>query len=343
MKTKRIKVDEIFMKRALKLARRGFGKTSPNPCVGCVIVKAGKIVGEGFHKKAGENHAEINALKKAGKSAKGAKMYVTLEPCCHVGRTGPCTGAIIESGIKEVVVAMKDPSLHANGKGVDILRHAGVKVTMGVESEANESREMNQVFLKNVLKKMPYVTLKMAMSLDGKIATKTGDSRGLTGAKAQKFVHQLRAEHDAVLVGAGTVLADNPHLGVRLVKGKSPIRVILDNENKLQKSAQVFRDDNVIVFNKDNGGDAKTILKKLFDMGIMSVLVEGGETVASEFLDVGCVDKYITIIAPKLIGGDAKTPFKGVGVEKVAFAKLLKCVSLKSLGDDLVLTLLLDQ
>lgn len=327
-----MKKEIDFMRRAIDLAQKGIGKTSPNPRVGCVIAKDGRIIGEGWHKRAGGHHAEIEALKKAGRRARGATLYVSLEPCCHFGRTPPCTDAIMKSGVRRVIAAMIDPSPHANGKGARALRKAGISVRVGMRGK--EAREINQIFLKNVRTNLPYVTLKAAMGLDGKIATKTGDSRGISCKESLKFVHKLRSEHDAVLVGVGTVLADDPHLGVRFVKGKSPVRIILADNRRIPSSAKIFRDKNVIVFRNERNIDS--VLKKLFDLGVRSVLVEGGEKVFTSFLEADAVDRYIAIIAPKLIGGkDAKTLFSGKGVEKISGAYKFKNAAFEKSGSDI--------
>ncbi|MBI5152342.1 bifunctional diaminohydroxyphosphoribosylaminopyrimidine deaminase/5-amino-6-(5-phosphoribosylamino)uracil reductase RibD [Candidatus Peregrinibacteria bacterium] len=334
-----MKKEIDFMRRAIELAKKGVGRVAPNPCVGCVIVKNDRIVGEGWHKRFGGPHAEIEALKKAGSRACGAVMYVTLEPCCHFGKTPPCTDAIIKSKVREVFAAMIDPSLHANSKGIKILRAAGIRTQIGLCEK--EALAINQIFLKNVRCKLPYVTLKVAASLDGKIAARTGDSTGISCKKSLKFVHELRSEHDAVLVGAGTILADNPHLGVRLIKGKSPIRVILAGGQHIPASAKVFRDKNVIVF--DSRRNINFVLKKLFERGVRSVLVEGGEKVFTSFLEAGAVDRYIAVIAPKLIGGArAKTPFSGKGIGEIKSALILKNVEFIQIGCDMVIDGLLN-
>ena len=236
-----MKKHEHFMRRALSLAEKGAGKTSPNPLVGAVIEKNGKIVGEGYHKKAGLPHAEIEALRKAGKLAKGARMFVNLEPCCHYGKTPPCTDAIRASGIRQVVIGMRDPNPLVRGKGVRWLKKNGIEVIAGVLQK--ECKQINEIFFKYIRTQIPFVILKAAVSLDGKIATRLGESKWITGVPARRRVHELRQKIDAIMVGAGTVVKDDPLLTVRLSGRKSnqPVRVILDNENAVPITAKVFQ------------------------------------------------------------------------------------------------------
>ena len=232
------------MQTAIALARKGIGKTSPNPAVGAVIVKNGRIIGKGYHKKAGRAHAEINALKQAGIKAKGAEMYITLEPCNHFGRTPPCTDVIIKAGIKKVFIGMKDPNPLVAGKGVRRLRSAGMDVEVGILED--ECRGINEAYIKYITTKTPFVTLKLASTLDGKIATAAGESKWITGEDARRFAHRMRREADAVMVGIGTVLKDNPELTTRLVKGKDPIRIVVDSQLRIPVNAKVL--------NKKRGG-----------------------------------------------------------------------------------------
>ena len=335
--------DEKYIKLALDLAKKAKGITSPNPCVGAVIVKDGKVAGKGFHRFAGGPHAEIYALRQAGKKAEGATMYVSLEPCSHYGRTPPCTDAIIRSGIRRVVAAIKDPNPVNNGRGLRILRSRGIKTDVGfLEAEA---RELNEDFIKYITKKMPFVAVKVAESLDGKIATRTGDSKWITGDKAREFVHKLRSEHDAVMVGAWTVLKDDPLLTAR-VKGKrvkQPLRIILAGRTKIPYKARILNSKGgnvVIAATKEKNGrvDIRSLLGELAKREITSVLIEGGgETVASA-LEAGLVDKIYFFIAPKIIGGrKATTSVEGEGVEKAGKAIRLKQMSFRKIGDDLLI------
>ena len=335
--------DEKYVKIALELAKRSKGMTSPNPCVGAVIVKDGKVAGKGFHRFAGGPHAEIYALRQAGKKAEGATMYVSLEPCSHHGRTPPCTDAIIRSGIKRVVAAIKDPNPVNNGRGLRILGRRGIKTRVGfLETEA---RELNEDFIKYITKKMPFVTVKVAQSLDGKIATRTGDSKWITGDKAREFVHKLRSEHDAVMVGAGTVLKDDPLLTAR-VRGKrvkQPLRIILAGRTRIPYKARILNSiggNVVIAATKEKNGrvDIKSLLRELAKRQITSVLIEGGgETVASA-LEAGVVDKIYFFMAPKIIGGrKATTSVEGEGAEKAGKAIRLKNMSFRKIGDDIMI------
>lgn len=311
------------MKMALELAERGRGKTTPNPMVGAVIVKNGRVVGRGYHKKAGTAHAEIVALKDAARAARGATMYVTLEPCCHFGRTGPCAMAVIDAGIKRVYYAIKDPNPLVNGRGAAMLRKGGVETQAGpMRSEASR---LNEVYLKFVTTGRPFVTLKLAQSLDGRIAASTGDAAWISDMESRRMVHRLRAESDAVVVGSGTVHADNPGLTVRMVKGRNPYRIVLSSHPDFKRSLKLFtnNDDartiiattkaaaerlsgkNLTVWSlkKRRGGiDLEDFLEKAGRFGIMSMLVEGGGALATSFLHAGLVDKVMLFTAPMIIG-----------------------------------------
>lgn len=317
-----------LMTRALSLAQKGRGKTLPNPMVGAVLVKKGKVIAEGYHKGPGKPHAEIEAIKKADKMAKGATLYVNLEPCCHIGRTGPCTDSIVEAGIKKVVYAVIDPNPQVNGKGAKTLRRAGVEVTNGLLSK--EAARLNEVYLEITENQRPFVTLKLAQSLDGRIATSGGDSKWISGEASRKYVHRLRAESDAVLVGAGTFKKDNPHLTTRLTKGKNPYRIIVStgwsslenshliNDNSDFKTIVATSDEslngnsdtsneNGLTFwsiRKDSQGrvDLRDLLEKAKLFGVNSILVEGGAEIATSFLKAKLVDKYVVITAPIIIG-----------------------------------------
>ena len=316
------------MRRALALARRGIGRTSPNPCVGAVVVRGGKIIGEGWHKRAGEPHAEINALRKTGvlspQSAvlshplepktrdsglrtqdsgliRGATLYVTLEPCCTHGLTPPCTDAIIAAGIRRVVVAATDPNPKHRGRGLRLLRRAGIRVESGLL--AAESAALNEPFNKWITTRMPFVIAKAAMSLDGKMATRTGDSKWITSDTARREAHKLRARVDAIMVGANTVVCDDPELTLRHgVRGRQPWRVVM---GRCPRTAKVFTDayrDRTLHFTTRR---LRVVLRKLGRLGITSVLIEGGPTLLSAAFDAGLVDKVAFFFAPKVIAGSA--------------------------------------
>jgi len=315
------------MRRALRLALKGQAWVLPNPMVGCVIVKDGKRIGEGFHEKFGGPHAEIQALNSCSESPKGATMFVTLEPCCHSGKTPPCSKAIIKSGISEVCVAVQDPSEKVDGKGVEELISAGIKVQIGrLEDPA---KELNKAFFTFHTKKRPYFTLKAALSLDGMIAEERGKPTKLTGPKAQKHTHLLRHQHQAILVGAGTVLSDNPHLGVREVKGRDPLRVILKGSRELPKNSNIFRDGNVLVLEDLSANEVAT---ELFDRGIQSVLIEGGQEIFSSFIEAKLVDKIHYIYAPTILGSEA------LSISKLNHGLSLSNCSVQQLGPDVMLT-----
>lgn len=314
------------MRRALRLAEQGKGWTLPNPMVGAVLVKDGRRIGEGFHHSCGAAHAEIEALASAQESVEGATLYVTLEPCCHQGKTPPCTEAILSSGISKVIVACEDPSEKVAGKGIDLLRKAGLTVEVGLLGK--EAEELNRFFFTFHRKKRPFITLKAALSLDGKISEAAGKETTLSGAPAARFVHALRHEHQAILVGAGTVLSDDPHLGVRHIEGRDPLRIILEGKKKLPKKAQIFRDENVLLLKEKSVSE---ILDELYKKEITSVLVEGGQHVFESFLEAKVVDAYCFILAPVFLGEKA-----------LPFAHLDSALQLKNpqttvLGKDLVI------
>ena len=337
------------MKRALALAARGLGKTRPNPMVGCVIVRGESVLAEGYHRRRGGDHAEVDALRKLGFSARGATAYVTLEPCDHTGRTGPCTKALIAAGVSRVVFALRDPNPLVDGRGAKRLRAAGITVEGGLASD--ESAELNRAWVKWIRTGRPWVTLKAAVTLDGKIATRTGDSKWITGEAARHEAHRLRAIHDAILVGSGTVLADDPALTVRALRGRDPQRVILDGRLRVPASAKAMPGALVATARAGKpqegllrlpGRKGRVSLPALLDeLGrreLTSVLVEGGADVHGALLREGLVDEVAFFIAPALIGGDGLAVLGGVGVEKVADAVRLARVAVKRLGDDLLVT-----
>jgi diaminohydroxyphosphoribosylaminopyrimidine deaminase / 5-amino-6-(5-phosphoribosylamino)uracil reductase len=319
--------DEKFMGLALKLAHRGLGKVSPNPMVGAVIVKDGHIIALGYHKRFGGDHAEVDALKHAVEDVTGATMYVTLEPCCHYGKTPPCVDAVIKSKIGKVVIGMRDPDKRVSGKSIKILKEQGIGVEVGI-LEA-DCRALNETYIKHRTTGLPFVTVKWAQSLDGKIATSTGSSSWITSPASLKLAHRLRATHDAILVGAGTIVKDNPELTTRLVKGRNPLRVVLDSNLRIPPDVKVFQnlvkaptvlattawdahktlDERralgleVLIVPPDAGRvDLKALLKTLGERDISSLLVEGGAETITSFLRLGLADKIIAIIAPKIIG-----------------------------------------
>lgn len=356
--------DEEYMQRALALAVKAEGDTSPNPMVGCVIVDdEGNIVGEGYHHKAGEPHAEVNALAEAKHLAKGATAYVTLEPCAHYGRTGPCCVALARAGIKKVVVACTDPNPKVAGQGIEYLRLQGVEVVTGVCEK--EALRLNERFFTWITKERPFITLKYAMTLDGKIATANADSKWITGEAARTFAHRLRRQHDAVLVGIGTVLADDPELTTRMVQGKNPVRVVLDTKLRISLMATVLNPAaETIIFTGMEADEDKAnalnalpnvevvrlsaeegklpiakVVAALAERGITSLLVEGGSSVHGAFYDAGLADRVYAFVAPKIIGGkNALPPVGGAGSEFVAEGWLLEEVEVQKLGTDIMVT-----
>ncbi|MDP2681229.1 MAG: bifunctional diaminohydroxyphosphoribosylaminopyrimidine deaminase/5-amino-6-(5-phosphoribosylamino)uracil reductase RibD [Deltaproteobacteria bacterium] len=355
-----------IMQTAIALARKGIGKTSPNPAVGAVIVKNGRIIGKGYHKKAGRAHAEINALKQAGIKAKGAEMYVTLEPCNHFGRTPPCADAIIKAGIKKVFIGMKDPNPLVAGTGIRRLRSAGMDVEVDILED--ECRGINEAYMKYITTKTPFVTLKLASTLDGKIATSTGESKWITGEIARRFAHRMRREADAVMVGIGTVLKDNPELTTRLVKGKDPIRIVVDSKLRIPVNAKVLntqRGGIIIATTKERGQgsggrgrkikkieakgaeilalpsktgevDLKTLMKELGKREITNLIIEGGPTIAAASLKDGIVDKITIFYAPRILGKEGLPMIEGLGIRRLKDAVSLSRLECKRLGEDIL-------
>ena len=353
--------DEIFMAEALKIARNAVGRTSPNPLVGAVIVKGGRIIAEGWHRKAGTPHAEIHALNMAGELAEGATLYVTLEPCSHFGRTPPCANKIVDAKISRVVIAMTDPNPLVAGRGIEILKAAGISVDVGIlESDA---RRLNEVFLKYITKKIPFVTAKFASTLDGKIATSTGDSQWISCGESREFTHRLRDISDAIMVGIGTVLADNPSLTARIPNGKNPARIIVDSNARTPLDAKILTDGlaptiiavsesapaEKITALKNLGAeiivagstevDLRILLRELGRREITSILLEGGGTLNFSMIRAGLVDKIYAFIAPKILGGkNALTPVEGAGFEKIADAAELENLTAEKIGADILLS-----
>ena len=357
--------DHYFMKMALALAEKGRGFTSPNPMVGAVVVKGGRVVGKGWHERVGGPHAEVNAIDDAGDDARGATIYVTLEPCNHTGRTPPCTRKIIEAGISRVVVAMPDPNPDVTGGGVECLRQAGIPVTSGICED--ESRELSEIFIKFIQTKTPFVILKTASTLDGQIATRTGDSKWVTGEPARHFVHQVRHEVDAIMVGIGTVRADDPSLTTRLPdgRGNDPIRIVLDTHLSIPETARILHLDSpaetIIICGKsadqsrmaalaETGArvipveernhtiDLGALMPVLGSMNITSLLIEGGGRVVHSALKAGIVDKVLLFFAPKLLGGNDGIPFcNGQGPEKMSRAIHLTDIRTRWFENDILI------
>lgn len=357
--------DRKFMEYALTLASKARGRTSPNPMVGAVIVRDGKIVGEGYHQKAGDAHAEIHALNQARGLAEGATMYVTLEPCCHWGRTPPCTEAVIRAKLANVLIAMKDPNPQVAGNGIRQLEEAGISVQVGLCE--SESRQLNEVFIKYITTQRPFVILKSAISLDGKIATASGESQWITSEASRLKGHEIRAQVDAILVGIGTVLQDNPSLTTRLPdkKNEDPIRVIVDSHGRTPIGAKIFNPDSnartLIAVTKDAplkkinalkaaGADVliveakkgrvclETLMRELGRRKITSVLIEGGAEINAAALQARIVDKLMFFVAPKLIGGkDAPGPIGGAGIAHLAETFELRDVKTSHIGADFLI------
>lgn len=356
------KDDTYYMNLAFELGRKAEGRTSPNPAVGAVIVKDGKIIGQGYHLRAGMPHAEVEAIASVRNEEllKGSTLYMMLEPCCHYGRTGPCTQAIIHAGISRVVAAMIDPNPKVNGKGVHELKKAGIDVHVGLMEK--EARKINEAFIKFVTMQRPFIILKAAMSMDGKIATTTGQSKWISSEESRKYVHELRNRVDAVIVGINTVLYDNPSLTCRMKGGRDPLRIILDSKLRIPLDARILTDKNamiattnmcdkekkrmledmgigvIVIRTNDSKVDLKELMYELSLRGIIHIMVEGGSEVAASALREGIVDKVIYFVAPKIIGGrNSKTPIGGDGIKSMDNALKLKDVEVRKLGDDIII------
>lgn len=330
--------DHRFMGLALALGERHLGLTAPNPSVGCVIVKDGVVVGRGWTQAGGRPHAEAEALARAGPAAKGATAYVTLEPCSNWGRTPPCTKGLIEAGISRVVIGCVDPDPRVDGKGIAGLREAGIEVVTGVREA--EALAQNIGLYRRIRDGRPMVGLKLAMSMDGRIATRTGDSRWITGPAARALGHRLRASHDAIMVGSGTALADDPELSCRLpgLFDRSPLRVVLDRRNRLPKTSRLVRtaDRLPLLHVTEATGDTSlaAVLTRLAASGITRLLVEGGAVLATSFLSAGLVDRLYVFSAPCLIGGDGRAGIAGLGNERMGDARRWRLVSSRRVGED---------
>ena len=353
-------IHEEYMKMAIEEANKGIGQVSPNPLVGAVIVKNGRVIGKGAHLRYGENHAEINAIESCKESCKGAIMYVTLEPCDHYGNTPPCSLRIIEEGFAVVYIAAIDKSSLVNGRGIKRLRDAGIVVETGILED--EAVRQNQFFFHYAKYGTPFVLLKSAISLDGCIGTRSGDSKWISGKESREFVHHLRGVYDAVLVGKNTAKNDNPRLNVRMVKGRNPLRIVVDKSLSLDLSLNLFSDENAyltVVFaargcdlQKKNTLEQKNvrvvespleddgyiapafILKKLGEMGVVSLLLEGGSFIASMFMEADCVNRLNLFIAPIIIGS-GRTFLNLSGVETIKDSYFLDDINVSRNGDDI--------
>jgi diaminohydroxyphosphoribosylaminopyrimidine deaminase/5-amino-6-(5-phosphoribosylamino)uracil reductase len=354
--------DEYYMKMALKLAQKGRGYVSPNPLVGAVIVKEGRIIGLGYHKRYGGNHAEINALNNASEDVAGSTLYVTLEPCCHEGKTPPCIDSITKHKIARVVIGTIDSNPLVSCQGINYLQNCGIEVETGVLEP--QCRELNEVFFHFMETKLPFVTIKYAQTLDGRIATSTGQSQWISSAPSLKFTHKLRAEHDAILVGAGTAIKDNPELTVRLVRGRNPLRIIVDSalnipakskalqnlsqtktiiatikksgHPQFQRLANLGAEVITIAADKQGNVDLKKLFKILAKRNISSILIEGGAQIITSVLINNLANRLVTVIAPKIIGKG----IEAVGDLKIRNLNLAKILSIRKIiksGDDIIL------
>jgi len=356
-----------YMERALSLARLAMGYTSPNPAVGAVVVKDGLAIGMGYTQPAGSEHAEIMAIRQAGDKTQGATMYVTLEPCSHYGRTPPCTQAIIDAGISEVHIALLDPNPVVSGRGVSRLNEEGVKTHIGICQQ--EAYEINEAYIKHITTGLPFVVAKFAMSLDGKIATKTGDSKWITKEETRKYAHALRYTVDAIMVGVNTIIADNPRLTAKCCGGRGgtgkmqPLRLVVDSKGKVPLNAHIFEPPGEVLLAvaapfdsvkrekfveagaeivelpaREGSVDIVELLKLLGKREIVTVLVEGGGKLLGSLFDNHLVDKVLAFISPIIIGGREAVSVGGNGIDNVAKALRLSRVDIKSFGDDILVS-----
>ena len=353
--------DDLYLTQTFKLAKKGMGRTNPNPMVGAILVKNGKVIGQGYHKKAGDPHAEIEAIMHARPGLaklEGATLYFNLEPCIHFGKTPPCVNKIIQSGIKRVVCCTLDPNPKVFGQGIALLKKAGVKVSVGKMSD--QARLLNEVFFTFHEKKRPFISVKFAASLDGKIATYTGSSKWITNEKARKYARKLRSQYQAILVGINTIIKDNPRLTAQK-EAKDPLRIILDSTLKIPLNSKVLKDSNVLIATtiwantdkkklleqrgisllifKEKHVPIRKLLKRLWEREIISILVEGGEKILGSFLDERCIEKVYAFYAPILIGGEgAINAIGGEGVETINRALHLKNITYQKFGDNFLVT-----
>lgn len=346
-----------YMEMTVKLAEKGRGLTSPNPMVGCIIVKRGRIVGKGYHKKAGTEHAEVLAINDAGKKVMNSTMYINLEPCSHWGRTPPCTEKIMEAGVREVIIGVKDPNPLVDG--FRELKARGLKTKIGILEK--EAKKLNEIYMKYIKTKKPFAIIKVAMSMDGRIATKTGDSKYITSREAREYVHQLRTEVDAVMVGVNTVLRDNPELTPRLFKGKDPMKIVVDSSLKIPKNCNLMKNPakliiaatnkapkneikrlqqkgvNVIITKSKKGlVDLQDLMKQLGKHEIASIMIEGGSELNSSAIKEGIVDKLLIFAAPKIIGNGLGA-IGNLGVNKIGKAINLKDITTRKIGKDMLI------
>jgi diaminohydroxyphosphoribosylaminopyrimidine deaminase/5-amino-6-(5-phosphoribosylamino)uracil reductase len=358
-------LDELFMLECLRLAGKGAGYVSPNPMVGAVIVQRTKVIGRGYHEKFGGAHAEVNAIRSAKQSVKGATLYVNLEPCNHFGKTPPCTDLIISSGIRNIIVGMKDPNPMVSGKGVAQLRHAGIDVHVGVLEE--ECKTFNEIFIKYISTGLPFVALKAAQTLDGKIADASGRSKWISNEKSRALVHKLRSTYDSVMIGAETVINDDPQLTVRAVRGRNPVRVIIDGRFKLPLASRIISNPlaakTIIIIsdkfakaqnkkkevilsrgvevielkgNKNGSISFKKILTTLGSLGIASVLVEGGATLYSSFTKEKLADKLLLFVSPRILGSGLDA-FRHIPQKSIANAIRMEKCSVTNLDGDILI------
>jgi diaminohydroxyphosphoribosylaminopyrimidine deaminase/5-amino-6-(5-phosphoribosylamino)uracil reductase len=353
---------EKYMHIALKLAEKGRGTTLTNPLVGAVIVKDGKIIGEGYHKYFGGPHAEVIAINQAGELVKNSTLYVTLEPCCDFfgKKTPACVDLVINKGIREVVVAMKDPNPKVSGRSIAKLRKHNIKVTVGLLEE--EAKKINEPYIKYIRTGLPFVISKMAISLDGKIATKTNDSKWISNELSRRLVHKIRSKVDAILVGVNTVIKDNPNLNVRWIKGKEPFKIIVDEKCKIPLNSKVLKFKTLVLIAttelankhkiellkkkgisilvvKSNKGlvDLRDLLRRLPELGICSVMIEGGSSILTSAIKDGLVDKIMWFKSPKIIGGDGLDVIGPIGIDKIKDALVVHNTVTKKLGNDVLI------
>ncbi|MHB1687719.1 MAG: bifunctional diaminohydroxyphosphoribosylaminopyrimidine deaminase/5-amino-6-(5-phosphoribosylamino)uracil reductase RibD [Ignavibacteriaceae bacterium] len=356
--------DESYIQLAIEIAKKGIGNVSPNPLVGCIIIKNSRIIGAGYHEEFGKNHAEINAIESSNESVEGSTLYVNLEPCSHYGKTPPCVDKIIETKIKRVVIGTLDMNPLISGRGIKKLKAAGIEVKVGVLEK--ECATLNKFFFKYITKKIPYVTLKAAQTLDGKIADKSGDSKWISSSLSRKVVHQMRSKYDAVLVGSGTVEKDDPRLTVRMTEGRNPKRIILDTHLKLKTGYKIFQnngDKKLIVItseksvkktakinelkslgvqiilakeNKKGLIDLHSALNEIGRINIASLLVEGGGELLSSFIKENLFDDISLFIAPKILGAGVDS-FSSLGIKNIRKAFRIKIDNVEKIGDDVLI------
>ena len=357
------RTDDAFMALALHEARRADYRTSPNPSVGCVVVRDGTVVASGYHERAGEPHAEVIALRNAGSAASGSTLYITLEPCTHQGRTPPCVDAVIAAAPARVVCAMEDPNPGERGRGLRRLREAGIEVTLGVRK--TEAERLNEFYVHHARTARPFVTAKIAASLDGRVATAGGDSRWITSEESRQLAHRLRHEHDAVMVGAGTVIADDPRLDARFDGARRPLRVVLDSTMRVPLDATLFLNDpeSVLVATthraapdrvrqlrdigvtvqefpeSSNGVDLEAVLSALGERPLLSVLIEGGPSLLGSAFDAAAVQRVVAMLSPRVLGGEqAPAAVGGLGAPRLNEVPLLADVQVERCGPDIVVS-----